>query len=186
MSDSPIRVLIVDDQALARTGLRMVLEVEPDLVVVGEATDGEEAVAMAASTAPDVILMDVRMPHMDGLEATRRIVRKDEPGPQVLVLTTFDLDEYVYEALLAGASGFVLKDIPPEQLVEAIHVVASGDALLAPTITRRLIEEFVRRPPEVAQAPAARARAAHAARGRDHAVRRPRPVQRGDRGAGLS
>ena len=149
MSDSPIRVLIVDDQALARTGLRMVLEVEPDLVVVGEATDGEEAVAMAASTAPDVILMDVRMPQMDGLEATRRIVRKDEPGPQVLVLTTFDLDEYVYEALLAGASGFVLKDIPPEQLVEAIHVVASGDALLAPTITRRLIEEFVRRPPEV-------------------------------------
>ncbi len=151
MSDSPIRVLIVDDQALARTGLRMVLEVEPDLVVVGEATDGEEAVAMAASTAPDVILMDVRMPHMDGLEATRRIVREDEPGPQVLVLTTFDLDEYVYEALLAGASGFVLKDIPPEQLVEAIHVVASGDALLAPTITRRLIEEFVRRPPEVAR-----------------------------------
>jgi len=108
-------------------------------------------VAMAASTTPDVILMDVRMPHMDGLEATRRIVRKDEPGPQVLVLTTFDLDEYVYEALLAGASGFVLKDIPPEQLVEAIHVVASGDALLAPTITRRLIEEFVRRPPEVAR-----------------------------------
>ncbi len=151
MSDSPIRVLIVDDQALARTGLRMVLEVEPDLVVVGEATDGEEAVAMAALTTPDVILMDVRMPHMDGLEATRRIVRKDEPGPQVLVLTTFDLDEYVYEALLAGASGFVLKDIPPEQLVEAIHVVASGDALLAPTITRRLIEEFVRRPPEVAR-----------------------------------
>ena len=151
MSDSPIRILIVDDQALARTGLRMVLEVEPDLVVVGEATDGEEAVAMAASTTPDVILMDVRMPHMDGLEATRRIVRKDEPGPQVLVLTTFDLDEYVYEALLAGASGFVLKDIPPEQLVEAIHVVASGDALLAPTITRRLIEEFVRRPPEVAR-----------------------------------
>ena len=151
MSDSPIRVLIVDDQALARTGLRMVLEVEPDLVVVGEATDGEEAVAMASSTAPDVILMDVRMPHMDGLEATRRIVREDEPGPQVLVLTTFDLDEYVYEALLAGASGFVLKDIPPEQLVEAIHVVASGDALLAPTITRRLIEEFVRRPPEVAR-----------------------------------
>ena len=151
MTDSPIRVLIVDDQALARTGLRMVLEVEPDLVVVGEATDGEEAVAMAAALSPDVILMDVRMPRMDGLEATRRIVRGDEPGPQVLVLTTFDLDEYVYEALLAGASGFVLKDIPPEQLVDAIHVVASGDALLAPTITRRLIEEFVRRPPEVAR-----------------------------------
>ena len=151
MTGSPIGVLIVDDQALARTGLRMVLEVEPDIVVVGEAADGEEAVEMAATTTPDVILMDVRMPRMDGLEATRRIVRTDEPGPQVLVLTTFDLDEYVYEALLAGASGFVLKDIPPEQLVEAIHVVASGDALLAPTITRRLIEEFVRRPPEVAR-----------------------------------
>jgi DNA-binding NarL/FixJ family response regulator len=151
MTESPISVLIVDDQALARTGLRMVLEVEPDIVVVGEAADGEEAVEMAATTTPDVILMDVRMPRMDGLEATRRIVRTDEPGPQVLVLTTFDLDEYVYEALLAGASGFVLKDIPPEQLVEAIHVVASGDALLAPTITRRLIEEFVRRPPEVAR-----------------------------------
>jgi DNA-binding NarL/FixJ family response regulator len=118
---------------------------------VGEASDGEEAVAMAASTAPDVILMDVRMPRMDGLQATRRIVRKDRPGPQILVLTTFDLDEYVYEALAAGASGFVLKDIPPEQLVDAIHVVASGDALLAPTITRRLIEEFVRRPPELAR-----------------------------------
>ena len=151
MTDSPIGVLIVDDQALARTGLRMVLEVEPDIVVVGEAADGEEAVEMAATTTPDVILMDVRMPRMDGLEATRRIVRTDEPGPQVLVLTTFDLDEYVYEALLAGASGFVLKDIPPEQLVEAIHVVASGDALLAPTITRRLIAEFVRRPPEAAR-----------------------------------
>jgi DNA-binding NarL/FixJ family response regulator len=151
MTPSPVRVLVVDDQALARTGLRMVLEVEPDLVVVGEASDGVEAVAMAATTSPDVILMDVRMPRMDGLEATRRIVRTDVPGPQVLVLTTFDLDEYVYEALLAGASGFVLKDIPPEQLVDAIRVVASGDALLAPTVTRRLIEEFVRRPPEVAR-----------------------------------
>ncbi|MGH3986009.1 MAG: response regulator [Actinomycetes bacterium] len=146
-----IGVLIVDDQALARTGLRMVLEVEPDIDIVGEAADGEEAVSVAAATNPDVILMDVRMPRMDGLEATRRIVRSREHGPQVLILTTFDLDEYVYQALLAGASGFVLKDIPPEQLVEAIHVVANGDALLSPTITRRLIEEFVRRPPDAAR-----------------------------------
>ena len=147
-----IGVLIVDDQALARTGLRMVLEVEPDIDIVGEAADGEQAIAVAAATNPDVILMDVRMPHMDGLEATRQhpphVASK---APQVLILTTFDLDEYVYEALRAGASGFVLKDIPPEQLVEAIHVVASGEALLSPTITRRLIEEFVRRPPDVAR-----------------------------------
>ena len=146
-----IGVLIVDDQALARTGLRMVLEVEPDIDIVGEAADGEQAIAVAAATNPDVILMDVRMPHMDGLEATRQILRHADQGPQVLILTTFDLDEYVYEALRAGASGFVLKDIPPEQLVEAIHVVANGEALLSPTITRRLIEEFVRRPPDVAR-----------------------------------
>ena len=148
-----VRVLIVDDQALVRTGLRMVLELEPDIDIVGEAADGEQAVTVAAETNPDVILMDVRMPHMDGLEATRRIVGSREQGPRVLILTTFDLDEYVYEALLAGASGFVLKDIPPEQLVEAIRVVAHGDALLSPTITRRLIEEFVRRPPETAHPP---------------------------------
>ncbi|HEX7187083.1 MAG TPA: response regulator transcription factor [Actinomycetes bacterium] len=148
-----VAVLIVDDQALVRTGLRMVLELEPDIDIVGEAADGEQAVTVAAETNPDVILMDVRMPHMDGLEATRRIVRSREQGPRVLILTTFDLDQYVYEALLAGASGFVLKDIPPEQLVEAIRVVAHGDALLSPTITRRLIEEFVRRPPEAAHPP---------------------------------
>ncbi len=148
-----VAVLIVDDQALVRTGLRMVLELEPDIDIVGEAADGEQAVTVAADTNPDVILMDVRMPHMDGLEATRRIVRSREQGPRVLILTTFDLDQYVYEALLAGASGFVLKDIPPEQLVEAIHVVAHGDALLSPTITRRLIEEFVRRPPDAAHPP---------------------------------
>jgi len=148
-----VAVLIVDDQALVRTGLRMVLELEPDIDIVGEAADGEQAVTVAAETNPDVILMDVRMPHMDGLEATRRIVRGREQGPRVLILTTFDLDQYVYEALLAGASGFVLKDIPPEQLVEAIRVVAHGDALLSPTITRRLIEEFVRRPPDAAHPP---------------------------------
>lgn len=150
---SPIRVLIVDDQALVRAGLRMILEVEPDVVVVGEAGDGRQAVVMAGDTKPDVILMDIRMPLMDGLEATRHIVGDGESGPRVLILTTFDLDEYVYEALHAGASGFVLKDMPPEQLVDAIHVIANGEALLSPTITRRLIEEFVKRPPDAAREP---------------------------------
>jgi DNA-binding NarL/FixJ family response regulator len=149
----PVRVLIVDDQALVRAGLRMVLEVEADIELVGEAADGDEAIEVAGETSPDVILMDVRMPNLDGLKATRRILEGSTNGPRVLVLTTFDLDEYVYEALEAGASGFVLKDIPPEQLVEAIHVVAGGDALLAPSVTRRMIEEFVRRPPDAARQP---------------------------------
>jgi DNA-binding NarL/FixJ family response regulator/class 3 adenylate cyclase len=151
---SRIGVLIVDDQALVRTGFRMILEAEPDLDVVGEAADGAEAVEEARRTRPDVILMDVRMPNVDGLEATRRLLAGKEQGPRVLILTTFDLDEYVYEALKAGASGFLLKDTPPEELVDAIHVVARGDALLAPSITKRVIEEFVRRPPESARLPA--------------------------------
>jgi len=149
-----IAVLIVDDQALVRTGFRMILEAETDLVVVGEAGDGAEAVNEARRTTPDVILMDVRMPNVDGLEATRRILDGAEHPPRVLILTTFDLDEYVYEALRVGASGFLLKDTPPEQLVEAIHVVARGDALLAPSITRRIIEEYVLRPPASARKPA--------------------------------
>lgn len=148
---STISVLIVDDQALVRTGLRMILELESDITIVGEACDGAEAVALAASSRPDVILMDVHMPHVDGLEATRRIVRGREDDPRVLILTTFDLDVYVYEALQAGASGFVLKDMAPERLVDAVRVVASGEALLSPKITRRLIEEFVRTPPEAAR-----------------------------------
>ena len=147
----PIGVLIADDQPLVRAGLRMILEVEPDIDIVGEAADGNEAVTVAGETEPDVILMDVRMPHLDGLEATRRIVRSRQDGSRVLILTTFDRDAYVYEALLAGASGFVLKDIAPEQLVEAIRVIANGEALLSPTVTRRLIEEFVRRPPDDAR-----------------------------------
>jgi DNA-binding NarL/FixJ family response regulator len=147
----PIGVLIADDQPLVRAGLRMILEVEPDIDIVGEAADGNEAVTVAGETKPDVILMDVRMPHLDGLEATRRIVRSRQDGSRVLILTTFDRDAYVYEALLAGASGFVLKDIAPEQLVEAIRVIANGEALLSPTVTRRLIEEFVRRPPDDAR-----------------------------------
>jgi len=146
---APIGVLIADDQPMVRAGLRMILELEPDIDIVGEAADGNEAVAVAAATEPDVILMDVRMPNLDGLEATRRIVGSREDGPRVLILTTFDLDVYVYEALASGASGFVLKDIEPEKLVDAIRVIAKGEALLSPTVTRKLIEEFVRRPPEV-------------------------------------
>ncbi len=149
-----IRVLIVDDQSLVRAGFRMILESETDVEVVGEAADGAEAVAAAAELEPDVVLMDVRMPNVDGLEATRQILDGQEAGPRILILTTFDLDEYVYEALRVGASGFLLKDTPPEQLVDAIRVVASGDALLSPTITRRVIEEFVRRPPASVRKPA--------------------------------
>jgi DNA-binding NarL/FixJ family response regulator len=138
-----IRVLLVDDHALARTGLRMVLDVEPDIEVVGEAATGRQAVHSARRLQPDVVLMDVRMPELDGIAATREIVAAAE-GPRVLVLTTFDLDEYVYDALAAGASGFLLKDVGPEQLVHGIRVVAAGDALLAPSVTRRLLDAMVR------------------------------------------
>ena len=148
-----VKVLIVDDQSLVRAGFRMILDAEPEIEVVGEAADGLEAVLAARETEPDVILMDVRMPNVDGLEATRRLLDGRDEGPRILILTTFDLDEYVYEALRAGASGFLLKDTPPEQLVEAIMIVARGDALLAPSITRRVIEEFVRRPPASARRP---------------------------------
>jgi DNA-binding NarL/FixJ family response regulator len=143
-----IRVLLADDQGLVRAGFRMILRAEPDIEVVGEAGDGAEAVTRARETSPHVVLMDIRMPGVDGVEATRRIAVPG--GPRVLVLTTFDLDEYVYEALRAGASGFLLKDVPEEQLVAAIRVVAAGGSLFAPTVTRRLIEEFARRarPPE--------------------------------------
>jgi DNA-binding NarL/FixJ family response regulator len=144
---SAVKVLIVDDQSLVRAGFRMILDSEEDIEVIGEASDGREAVEAVARITPDVILMDIRMPNLDGLEATRRILDGRTDGPRVLMLTTFDLDEYVYEALRAGASGFMLKDTPPEQLVAAIHVVASGDALLSPAITKRVIEEFIRRPP---------------------------------------
>src|SRR5262245_53064330 len=129
----------------------MILDAEPDIEVVGEASDGLEAVLAARETEPDVILMDVRMPNVDGLEATRRLLDGRTEGPRILILTTFDLDEYVYEALRAGASGFLLKDTPPEQLVDAIMIVSRGDALLSPSITRRVIEEFVRRPPASAR-----------------------------------
>jgi DNA-binding NarL/FixJ family response regulator len=140
-----IRVLVVDDQALVRAGFVKLLEPEADLRVVGEAGDGSEAVEAAARTRPDVVLMDIRMPRLDGIGATRRI-RARPDAPRVLVLTTYDLDEYVFDALKAGASGFLLKDAPADQLVAGIRVVAAGDALLAPAVTRRLIEEFASRP----------------------------------------
>ena len=139
-------VLIADDQALVRVGLRKILETEPETSVVGEAADGEEAVVEADRLAPDVVLMDIRMPLMDGIEATRRIVRA-RPETRVLILTTFGLDGYVYDALRAGASGFMLKDAPPEEIAAAVRIVASGDALLAPAVTRAVVEEFARQQP---------------------------------------
>jgi DNA-binding NarL/FixJ family response regulator len=141
-----IRVLLVDDQALVRGGFRMILEAHDDFEVVGEAEDGTSAVGVVRSVAPDVVLMDIRMPGVDGLEATRQIVADRRIRTHVLVLTTFDRDEYVYAALRAGASGFLLKSAPPARLVEAVRLVAGGEALLAPAITRRLIEEYVRGP----------------------------------------
>jgi DNA-binding NarL/FixJ family response regulator len=147
-------VLIADDQALVRVGLRKILENEPEMKVVGEAGDGEEAIAAARGLRPDVVLMDIRMPVLDGIEATRRIVR-DRPATRVLILTTFGLDTYVYEALRAGASGFMLKDAPPEEIAAAVRIVASGDALLAPAVTRAVIEEFSRQASARAPAPPA-------------------------------
>jgi DNA-binding NarL/FixJ family response regulator len=149
-----IRVLLVDDQALVRGGFKALLGSDPEIEIVGEASNGAEAVAIARSEKPHVILMDVRMPEMDGLEATRQILGGDGPvETKVLVLTTFDLDEYVYEGLRAGASGFVLKDIEPAELIQAVHVIARGEALLAPSITRRLIAEFAsKRRPQAAVA----------------------------------
>jgi DNA-binding NarL/FixJ family response regulator len=141
-----IKVLIADDQAMVRAGFRMVLNAETDIEVVGEAGDGEQAVAAAKRLRPDVVLMDIRMPRLDGIQATHRLLDTAAAAPRVLILTTFDLDEYVYEALHGGASGFLLKNAPPERLEEAIRVVAQGEALLAPSVTRRVIEEFVHQP----------------------------------------
>ncbi|OIJ66850.1 response regulator [Streptomyces mangrovisoli] len=149
MNPSPPRVLVADDQALVRTGFRLILGAD-GIEVVAEATDGAEAVAAVRRTRPDVVLMDIRMPEMDGLEATRRILSGGAEAPRVIMLTTFDLDRYVYAALSAGASGFLLKDVTPEQLVAAVRTVRAGDALLAPAITRRLVERFARTAPETA------------------------------------
>ena len=161
MTAPRLRVLIADDQGLVRAGFRMILESQPDIEVVAEAADGEAAVRLARRHRPDVVLMDVRMPGLDGLEATRRLLDAGESGgaavvpPRVVILTTFDLDEYVYAALQSGASGFLLKDVSPEHLVGAVRTVAIGDALLAPSITRRLVERFARPQAALDAAPAA-------------------------------
>ena len=149
-----IKVLLADDQSLVRAGFRMILKAEPDIEVVGEAADGREAVAKVSTHRPDVVLMDVRMPEMNGIEATRAIATGDG-APRVLVLTTFDRDEYVYEALRAGASAFLLKDAPEHQLLAAIRVVADGGSLFSPSVTRRLIEQFAARPAAAEEPPAA-------------------------------
>ena len=141
-----IRVLLADDQALVRGGFRVILDSQADIEVVGEAADGKEAIRLTAELRPDVVLMDIRMPNMDGLEATRRIATASE-APRIVMLTTFDADEHVYEAMRAGASGFLLKDLRPEDLAHAVRIVAAGDTLLANAVTRRLVERFVRRPP---------------------------------------
>jgi DNA-binding NarL/FixJ family response regulator len=150
-----LSVLLADDDQLTRTGLRLIIESDPDLTVVGEAADGQEAIHLARALRPEVVLMDIRMPGVDGLEATRRIAEAAQDGPRVLILTTFELDEYVFGALRAGASGFLLKRSSPEALIEGIKVVAAGEGLLAPSVTRRLIVEFARQPdpPEPPAAP---------------------------------
>jgi DNA-binding NarL/FixJ family response regulator len=148
-----IGILIADDQALVRAGFRMILEAEEDLRVLAEASDGAEAVEAARVHRPDIVLMDIRMPNLDGIEATRRILTAGKEPPRVLMLTTFDLDEYVFDALQAGASGFLLKDVPPEQLVSGIRLVAEGDSLLSPPLTRRLIETFIRDHPRSSKPP---------------------------------
>jgi DNA-binding NarL/FixJ family response regulator len=145
-------LLIADDQALVRVGLRKILESEPEMSVVGEAEDGEQAVAAARRLRPEVVLMDIRMPALDGIEATRRIIAA-RPATRVLILTTFGLDTYVYDALRAGASGFMLKDAPPEEIAAAVRIVARGEAMLAPAVTRAVIEEFARRPAAAAPTP---------------------------------
>jgi DNA-binding NarL/FixJ family response regulator len=155
VADGEIRVAIVDDQAMVRAGFGALLDAQPGITVVGDAADGADAVALVSSTRPDVVLMDIRMPQVDGIEATRRIAALDGPCPRIIILTTFDLDDYVFDALRAGASGFLLKDAPADDLVHAVRVVAGGDALLSPSITRSLIAEFVTRPERVHPEPVA-------------------------------
>jgi DNA-binding NarL/FixJ family response regulator len=142
-----IHVLVVDDEPLVRGGVRMILESESDIEVVGEAADGNEALEQARALTPDVVILDIRMPGLDGIETTRQLLQREREAPRILILTTFDLDGYVYEAMKAGASGFILKNVPPAKLVDAVRTVADGDALLAPAITRRMIERFVQRAP---------------------------------------
>jgi DNA-binding NarL/FixJ family response regulator len=155
-SAAPVRIVVADDHQVVRTGFAALLDTQPDFTVLGTASDGAEAVRMSTELRPDVVLMDVRMPGTDGIEATRQLTGR-AAGPRVIILTTFDLDEYVYDALRAGASGFLLKDVTAERLFDAVRVVAAGEALLAPAVTRRLISEFARMPPKGAdqRAPAA-------------------------------
>jgi DNA-binding NarL/FixJ family response regulator len=150
-----IRVLLADDQEMVRAGFAMILDAQDDIVVVGAAEDGERAIAEAARLAPDVIVMDIQMPKLDGIAATRAVLARAQPPSRVLMVTTFDIDEYVYEALRAGASGFLLKNAPPEELVRAVRVIAAGDSLLAPRVTTRLIEAFARQPATPPAPPAA-------------------------------
>ena len=182
-----ISVLLADDQPLLRRGFRMILEAEGDLIVAAEAADGEEAVDLARRHAPDVVLMDIRMPGIDGIEATQRIAAADT-HVRVLVLTTFDLDEYAFGALRAGASGFLLKDVRPAELVAAIRTVAAGDAVISPRVTRRLLEEYTRVLPLSASRCKALPPAVRADRARTRSIDRggPGPVQRGDRRQPLS
>jgi DNA-binding NarL/FixJ family response regulator len=149
-----IRVLVADDQDMVRAGFAMILDAQDDIEVVGEAEDGKRAIAEAAHLCPDVLVMDIQMPMLDGIAATRAVLAQAPPGPRVLVVTTFDIDEYVYEALRAGASGFLLKNAPPEDLVRAVRVIAAGDSLLSPRVTTRLIEAFARQPPAPPAPPA--------------------------------
>jgi DNA-binding NarL/FixJ family response regulator len=149
-----IRVLVADDQDMVRAGFAMILDAQDDIEVVGEAEDGKDAIAEAARLCPDVLVMDIQMPTLDGIAATRAVLAQALPGPRVLVVTTFDIDEYVYEALRAGASGFLLKNAPPEDLVRAVRVIAAGDSLLSPRVTTRLIEAFARQPPAPPAPPA--------------------------------
>ena len=180
-----ITVVVADDQVLVRAGFRALLDAQPDIEVVGEAADGEEAVALAVRERPDVVLMDIRMPGTDGLAATRRIAGDDRlSGVRVVILTTFDLDEYVFEAIRAGANGFLVKDTEPSELLRAVRAVVAGDALLSPRVTRRLIEEFATRAKEPTPGGQGR-RGADRPRARGRGPRRRRAVQRRDRRASL-
>ena len=179
-----IRVLIADDEALVRGRLRMIIEAQPDMDVSGEAEDGRAALDLARRNPPDVVLMDIRMPGVDGIEATRRLLDIPARTPRILILTTFDLDEYVYEAMRAGASGFLLKSARPQQLISAVRGAVAGETLLAPQITRRLVETFVRRPP-TGNTDTARARRAHQTRAGSPAPDRLRALQRRDRRAAV-
>jgi DNA-binding NarL/FixJ family response regulator len=182
---STVRIVVADDHQVVRTGFAELLRTQPDFTVAGTACDGAEAVRICRELRPDVVLMDARMPIMDGIEATRQLVGSEPGGPRILILTTFDLDEYVYDALRAGASGFLLKDVTAERLFEAVRVIAAGNALLAPTVTRRLISEFAPAAAHAGCRVRVRSRRAHPARDAGPPAGRRRLVKRGDSGPAL-